>query len=145
MKNPSWVPQKIISHRLSESEPLGLNNTMHWDTAPKHIQIFLHLSNIDGGTPSSRRKILPILTHVSTRDRRPHDGISSNSNSFIPDWLRIHQSRSFLSSLQLLNGEIKGSRRNFFLTSPRSMTGGFTLRWAEILHNHNTLLRVDWH
>ena len=54
-----------------------------------------------------------------------------------------HQSHLYINSLQILNGDIKGIWGNFSLATSSTMNDGLTLRWADILHNHNTLLCIN--
>ena len=133
-----------MAHGLSEGEPLRRHTTTHRGAAPKHNHIFFRLINSDSGTLSTDGKFIPSLARVSESDNRLHNQIGSQAHGFIPDWLRLRQSRLFLTSFQLLDREIKGIRGNFSLTSSSNMNDGLTLNWADVLNNHSTLLRIDW-
>ena len=141
IKNPAWVLQESMAHRLSDGEPLRIHTTMLRGTAPNHIHIFI---NSDSGTFSRYMTFTPRLDKVFANDRRLYTQIGSSACSFNTDWLRILQPRFFLTCLQLLNRDITGITAEFPLASSSKLSEGLILRWADIFYNHNTLLSFDW-
>ena len=116
---------------------------MHRGTAFNHIHILIRLISGDSDTFSRHGTFTPSLAQVSVRNRQLHTQIGSNACSFNTDWLRILQPHVFLTSRQLLNGDIKGLRGKLSPASCSNLNDGFTLRWSDILYNHNTLFRID--